>query len=59
MFKVTKCDFEHYIYLWSLRKILNGATLFRRKREVAFRYNSLYNNYKRRSLRMRKYVIAQ
>ncbi len=33
--------------------------MFRRKREVAFRSKRLYNNYKRRSLRMRKYVIAQ
>ena len=33
--------------------------MFRRKREVAFRNLSLYNNFKRRSLRMRKYVIAQ
>lgn len=33
--------------------------MFRRKREVAFGYDSLYNKNKRRSLRMRKYVIAQ
>ncbi len=33
--------------------------MFRRKREVAFRSVSLYNKLKRRSLRMRKYVIAQ
>ena len=36
-----------------------GANMFRRKREVAPLNNYLYNKNKRRSLRMRKYVIAQ
>lgn len=37
----------------------DDANMFRREREVALCSCGLYNTYKRRSLRMRKYIMAQ